>query len=172
MVTPPPTAKVPQEAYHEQSPDLSLFQSSGENTTKPVASRLPSSNSTSGGSSTQLKGVPSDIVLPSVNEYLPSANPISEGITWDSIVVDWKNDWKKSTSPALKIQTVLGTRRIQCQICKRNWKNFFEGANRMAPPATRTKGFSNLEDRISRKIREADYIEELDATYETLQENL
>ena len=49
------------------------------------------------GRSTQLKGVSSDIVLPSINEYLPiGESDLPNALPWNQIeAVDWINDWPK-----------------------------------------------------------------------------
>ena len=87
-----------QEIYHmnARSP-MSWFQPS-QSQTPPVASKitikqffLPK------GSSTQLKGVSSDIVLPSINELFPIAeSDLENPINWALIEpVNWYNNWEK-----------------------------------------------------------------------------
>ena len=87
-----------QEIYHmnARSP-MSWFQPS-QSQTPPVASKitikqffLPK------GSSTQLKGVSSDIILPSINELFPIAeSDLENPINWALIdPVNWYNNWEK-----------------------------------------------------------------------------
>ena len=87
-----------QEIYHmnARSP-MSWFQPS-QSQTPPVASKitikqffLPK------GSSTQLKGVSSDIILPSINELFPIAeSDLENPINWALIEpVNWYNNWEK-----------------------------------------------------------------------------
>ena len=49
------------------------------------------------GSSTQLKGVASDIILPSINELFPiSESDLDNPINWALIEpVNWYNNWEK-----------------------------------------------------------------------------
>ena len=87
-----------QQIYHmnARSP-MSWFQPS-QSQTPPVASKitikqffLPK------GSSTQLKGVSSDIILPSINELFPIAeSDLENPINWALIEpVNWYNNWEK-----------------------------------------------------------------------------
>ena len=87
-----------QEIYHmnARSP-MGWFQPS-QSQTPPVASKitikqffLPK------GSSTQLKGVSSDIILPSINELFPIAeSDLENPINWALIEpVNWYNNWEK-----------------------------------------------------------------------------
>lgn len=52
------------------------------------------------GSSTQLKGVPSDIIIPSVNDLLPIAEAdLSNALAWDSIqTIPWTDETEKYTN--------------------------------------------------------------------------
>ena len=49
------------------------------------------------GRSTQVKGVPSDIVLPSANEFLPIGEAdLPHALPWNRIeAIEWVNDWPK-----------------------------------------------------------------------------
>ena len=80
--------------------NISWLQPATRSVTRPVASKitikqfyLPE------GSSTQLKGVNSDIVLPSVNEFLPiGESDLPHALPWDEInPVDWEKNWQNLT---------------------------------------------------------------------------
>lgn len=87
-----------QEVFHMNNRmDFNWFQNY-QTYTPPVASKitvkqffLPQ------GSSTQLKGVPSDIILPSINEILPiGESDLDNAIPWKKIKpVNWYNNWEK-----------------------------------------------------------------------------
>lgn len=155
---------------------FSWFQSSDPET-RPVASKitikqfyLPE------GSSTQVKGVPSDIVLPSVNEFLPiGEDDLPHALPWDQIdAVKWINDWAKlevkspdnpglvdflKESSAERQENLEEFRFLKSQI---DWRR----------ERYEEKVISiNLAKRIERKIREQSYIEELDETYDGLKED-
>ena len=120
--------------------------------------------------------MPSDIVLPSVNEYLPiGESDLPHALPWDSInPVDWQNDWEKINfscpeDPELVSALVTSSTKRQEELEE---FVFLKEQIEWRRQRLDEKEFSlNLEARISRKIREADYIEELDATYEALQAN-
>lgn len=60
------------------------------------------------GSSTQLKGVPSDIVIPSVNEYLPIAeSDLPHALGWDAIhTIPWTDEGIEKYSDFVKTETL------------------------------------------------------------------
>lgn len=167
-----------QEVYHMNSrPSFSWFSQTPTETTKPVASKITIKQFyLPGGSSTQVKGVPSDIVLPSVNEYLPiGESDLPHALPWDSIpAVDWHNDWKKinfSSPEDPELVSALVTSSTQRQNELEEFI-FLKEQIEWRRKRLDEKEFSlSLEERINRKIREAAYIEELDETYESLKEN-
>ena len=127
------------------------------------------------GHSTQLKGVPSDIALPSVNEFLPiGESDLPHALPWDKIEpVDWSNDWRElkvdspeepGIEPALKEasrerrESLAEFRFLKDQIA---WRR--ERFNQ--------EEFTlHLAQRIGKKVREQKRIEKLDTTYEKLTE--
>ncbi len=167
-----------QEVYHMNSrPAFSWFAQTPAETTKPVASKITIKQFyLPGGSSTQVKGVPSDIVLPSVNEFLPiGESDLPRALPWNSIdAVDWQNDWKKINfsspeDPELVAALVDASTERQEQLEE---FVFLKEQIEWRRKRLDEKEFSlNLEDRINRKIREAAYIEQLDETYEALKED-
>ena len=166
-----------QEVYHmNRRPAFSWFQAPKEPQARPVASKITIKQFyLPGGSSTQLKGVPSDIVLPSANEFLPiGESDLPHALVWDQIdAVDWLNDWKKLNisspeDPNLKASLTQSSSQrqdtleeldfLQQQIAWRR-QRFDEKAISL-----------NLEQRIDRKIKDQTYIEQLDDRYDALLE--
>ena len=144
---------------------------------KPVASKITIKQFyLPGGSSTQVRGVPSDIALQSVNEFLPiGESDLPHALPWDQIpAVDWINDWQKLNipspqSPGVKDALIAGSIERQQELEE------FDFLNRQIEwrkNRYEEKEISlNLEERIASKIREQAYIEELDTVYKELQEN-
>lgn len=167
-----------QEVYHMNNRrTFPWFAQATEDIAKPVASKITIKQFyLPGGSSTQVKGVPSDIVLPSVNEFLPiGESDLPHALPWDSIpAVDWHNDWKKINfsspeDPALVSSLVASSAKRQNELEE---FIFLKQQIEWRRKRLDEKEFSlNLEERINRKIREAAYIEEMDDTYEALKEN-
>ncbi len=168
-----------QEVYHMNNrPAFSWFKTTiPEPTTRPVASKITIKQFyLPGGSSTQVKGVPSDIALPSVNEFLPiGEDDLPHALAWDQVkAVDWVNDWKKLKidSPedpelknALRQSSVERLDQLEeFQFLKKQieWRRQRYDEKQIS---------LNLQERISKKIREQAYIEELDETYEALSEH-
>jgi carboxyl-terminal processing protease len=165
-----------QEVYHMNNrPAFAWFQNSVSQT-RPVASKITIKQFyLPGGSSTQLKGVPSDIVLPSVNEFLPiGESDLPHALDWDQIKpVDWFNDWKKLNisspqDPALKLALSEGSQHRQDSLEE---FDFLKKQVEWRRARFSEKEISiHLEQRIARNLRDRSYIEQLDDTYKALQE--
>jgi carboxyl-terminal processing protease len=166
-----------QEVYHMNArPVFSWFQASNEPQARPVASKITIKQFyLPGGSSTQLKGVPSDIALPSVNEFLPiGESDLPHALDWDRIdEVDWVNDWDKLNisspeDPALKAALAQNSTLRQQALEE---FDFLQDQIEWRRQRYDEKAISlNLEARIDRKIKDQAYIEQLDDTYEALRE--
>jgi carboxyl-terminal processing protease len=168
-----------QEVYHMNTrPAFSWFKTTApEPSTRPVASKITIKQFyLPDGSSTQVKGVPSDIALPSVNEFLPiGEDDLPHALPWGQIkAVHWMNDWKKlhiesPEDPALKTALLEASQARQEQLEE---FQFLKQQIEWRQKRYDEKAISlNLQARIAKKIREQTYIEELDATYDTLSEN-
>lgn len=158
-------------------PAFSWFQTAAVQA-RPVASKITIKQFyLPGGSSTQLKGVPSDIALPSVNEFLPiGESDLPHALDWDQIEpVDWVNDWQKLNisspeDPALKAALA------ESSAARQESLEEFDFLKKQI--TWRRKRFDEkeisiqLEHRIEQKLRDQSYIEELDDTYDALSENL
>lgn len=166
-----------QEIYHmnTRSP-MSWFQPSPSQA-PPVASKitikqffLPK------GSSTQLKGVSSDIILPSVNELFPIAeSDLENPIDWALIEpVNWYNNWEKIqvSSPNQK-----GLVLHLSQLYESRKKEMEELVYLQDQIAWRTQRYEetqislNLETRISKQLEEKLFNEALEERYDALKEN-
>lgn len=168
-----------QEVYHMNNrPAFSWFQTKpAAPEARPVASKITIKQFyLPDGSSTQVKGVPSDIALPSVNEFLPiGEDDLPHALVWDEVKpVEWINDWKKLNidspeDPALK--TALREASSQRLEVLEEFK-FLKQQITWRRQLYEEKAISlHLGERIAKKIREQSYIEELDETYKALTEN-
>ncbi len=168
-----------QEVYHMNNrPAFSWFKSTApEPSTRPVASKITIKQFyLPGGSSTQVKGVPSDIALPSVNEFLPiGEDDLPHALPWDHIQkANWIDDWKKLNidspeDPELKASLLEASKDRQAKLEE---FQFLKKQIEWRHQRYEEKDISlNLKERIARKIREQAYIEELDETYDELSEN-
>ncbi|MBC8189554.1 MAG: carboxy terminal-processing peptidase [Puniceicoccaceae bacterium] len=166
-----------QEVYHMNNSMPFSFLKSNEPQARPVASKITIKQFfLPDGSSTQVKGVPSDIALPSVNEFLPiGEDDLPHALPWDEVEpVDWVNNWAKlkvaSPEDSSLVQTLAGASQERQDSLEE-----FQFLNKQIEWRRQRydeKAISiHLEERIERKIREKDYIDELDDTYEALSEN-
>jgi len=165
-----------QEVYHMNNRTPFSFFKSQEPEARPVASKITIKQFfLPDGSSTQVKGVPSDIALPSVNEFLPiGEDDLPHALPWDEIeAVDWVNNWAKLNvaspdDPELVKSLAAASEARQSSLEE------FQFLNEQIEWRRRRyeeKAISlHLEQRIERKIREKGYIDELDDTYEALSE--
>ena len=87
-----------QEVYHMNNRMPFSFFGNTEKQARTVASKITIKQFyLPDGSSTQVKGVPSDIALPSVNEFLPiGEDDLPHALPWGEVeAVDWINNWVK-----------------------------------------------------------------------------
>lgn len=166
-----------QEVYHMNNRMPFSFFKSQEPEARPVASKITIKQFfLPDGSSTQVKGVPSDIALPSVNEFLPiGEDDLPHALPWDEVeAVDWVNNWTKLNvdspeDPALVTSLAEASQARQSSLDE---FKFLTKQIDWRRQRYEEKAISiHLEQRIERKIREKDYIDELDNTYEALSEN-
>jgi len=128
------------------------------------------------GSSTQVKGVPSDITLPSVNEFLPiGEDDLPHALPWGKIdEVKWVNDWAKLEVDSPEDPELL---KALSSASMRRQENLdeFRFLNRQIDwrrERYEEKEISvNLRKRIERKVDEQGYIEELEDSYDALKED-
>lgn len=167
-----------QEVYHMNTrPAFSWFQTTPAPTTRPIASKITIKQFyLPGGSSTQLKGVPSDIALPSVNEFLPiGESDLPHALAWDEIPeVDWFNDWKKlniSSPEDPDLKAALAQQSAARQESLEEF-SFLKEQIEWRRQRYEKKAISlNLEQRIAQKIEDRVYIDTMDEVYETLRES-
>ena len=157
-------------------PAFSWFQNTAEPQARPVASKITIKQFyLPGGSSTQLKGVPSDIALPSVNEFLPiGESDLPHALAWDEIPeVDWFNDWKKlsiSSPEEPRLKTALAHNSTARQASLAEFA-FLKEQIKWRKARYDEKAISlDLEQRIARKIEDRIVIDHMDDAYETLRE--
>ena len=166
-----------QEVYHMNTrPAFSWFQNTAEPQARPVASKITIKQFyLPGGSSTQLKGVPSDIALPSVNEFLPiGESDLPHALAWDEIPeVDWFNDWKKlriSSPEVPRLKNTLAQNSTARQASLAEFA-FLKEQIEWRKARYNEKAISlDLEQRIARKIEDRIVIDRMDDAYETLRE--
>ena len=166
-----------QEVYHMGNRMAFSWFSQSAPQTKPVASKITIKQFyLPGGSSTQVRGVPSDIALRSVNEFLPiGESDLPHALPWDQIpAVDWINDWPKLNIPSPQNP---GVKDALIHASNQRQEELEEFAFLNQQIEWRRKRYDekeislNLEERIATKVREQAYIEDLDETYKTLQKN-
>ena len=155
---------------------FSFFKST-EPETRPVASKITIKQFfLPDGSSTQVKGVPSDIVLPSVNEFLPiGEDDLPHALPWDQVEpLDWVNNWAKLNVASPEDPALLQTLTEASEV-RQNTLEEFQFLNQQIE--WRRERFEekevslHLEQRIERKVSEKDHIDALDNTYDALTEN-
>jgi carboxyl-terminal processing protease len=164
-----------QEVYHMNTrPAFSWFQTPVKPQARPVASKITIKQFyLPGGSSTQLKGVPSDIALPSVNEFLPiGESDLPHALDWNKIdEVNWLNDWKKlkiSSPENPQLKAALAQQSAERQQTLEEF-TFLKDQIEWRRKRYDEKAISlNLQQRIAHKIKDQQYIEAKDAIYEAL----
>ncbi len=166
-----------QEVYHMNNRMPFSFFKTTEPETRPVASKITIKQFfLPDGSSTQVKGVPSDIALPSVNEFLPiGEDDLPHALPWDEIEpVDWINNWAKlnvDSPESPKLVQSLSEASQARQDSLEEFK-FLKKQIEWRRKRYEEKAISvNLKQRIERKINEQAYIQELDDIYDALSEN-
>lgn len=168
-----------QEVYHMNSANrFSWFnQFTQQKPPRSVASKitikqfyLPS------GRSTQVKGVPSDIVLPSFNEYLPIGEAdLPHALPWNRIpAVDWVNNWPKLGIDAVNNSELLTSlqQKNQDRIESLEEFHYLKKQIDWRKAQIDQKSVSlNLAQRIEKKISEQAHVDKLDALYDSLSQN-
>jgi len=148
-----------------------------EEEARPVASKITIKQFyLPAGSSTQVKGVPSDIVLPSVNEFLPiGEDDLPHALPWNKIdPVKWMNDWKRvevnsPADPQLMQDLIAASSQRQQQLDE---FRFLKQQIEWRHQRFEEKEFSlNLAQRIEQKISDQAYIEQLETLYDGLKED-
>ena len=154
--------------------NISWLQPTIQPTTRPVASKitikqfyLPK------GSSTQLRGVPSDIKLPSVNEFLPiGESDLPYALPWNKIdTVNWEKDWQNFAFSDVEIadlKTILKQKSDERQKSLPEFTFLQEQIDWRRKRYEEKKISLNLEQRIDRKINDQAYIKRLDKDYDKL----
>ncbi len=165
-----------QEVYNMNSRSSFSFFQKRQPMTRPVASKITIKQFyLPDGSSTQLKGVPSDIILPSVNEFLPiGESDLDHALPWDKTQeVDWINDWDKLNiaspqDPTLRSNLLASSKKRQESLPE---FNFLKQQIDWRHKRFEEKKISlNLKQRITKKIKDQAYVEQLDETYDKLSE--
>lgn len=163
-----------QEVYHMNNRSAFSFLNSQQSKTRPVASKITIKQFyLPGGSSTQVRGVPSDIALPSVNEFLPiGEDDLPHALPWGKIdKIDWVNDWNKLNVDSPEDPALIA-RLAESSEARRSALEEFRFLKEQIE--WRRQRFEekevsiHLEKRIQRKISEQSYIDELDDAYEAL----
>lgn len=166
-----------QEIYHmnTRSP-MSWFQPT-QPQTPPVASKitikqffLPK------GSSTQLKGVSSDIVLPSINELFPIAeSDLENPINWALIEpVNWYNNWGKIQVSSPYQKNLIPYLSQLNELRKKEMEELIYLQDQIDWRTQRydeTKISLNLETRIAQQLEEKLFNEALEERYDALKAN-
>ena len=166
-----------QEVYHMNKRMPFSFFSTAEKQARPVASKITIKQFyLPDGSSTQVKGVPSDIALPSVNEFLPiGEDDLPHALPWDEVkAVDWINDWTKLKVDSPEHPELIAALADASQARQKSLEEFqfLKKQIEWRKKRYEEKAISiSLDNRIQRKIKEKVYIDELDASYEALSEN-
>jgi carboxyl-terminal processing protease len=165
-----------QEVYHMNTRlPFSWFQGNDKET-RPVASKITIKQFyLPDGSSTQVKGVPSDIALPSVNEFLPiGEDDLPHALPWGEIEpAEWTNNWEKLDVDSPQSPQLVDYLEAASEARQEGLEefNFLKQQVEWRRKRFEEKTISlHLEQRIERKIREQTYVEELDEMYETLAE--
>ena len=166
-----------QEVYHMNNRMPFSFFGNTEKQARTVASKITIKQFyLPDGSSTQVKGVPSDIALPSVNEFLPiGEDDLPHALPWGEVeAVDWINNWVKLKVDSPEHPELMAALADASQARQESLKEFqfLKKQIKWRKKRYEEKAISiSLENRIHRKINEKVYIDELDDTYEALSEN-
>ena len=166
-----------QEIFHmnTRSP-MSWFQPA-HSQTPPVASKitikqffLPQ------GSSTQLKGVASDIILPSINELFPIAeSDLDNPINWALIEpVNWYNNWEKIQVSSPYQEGLIAHLAELSEARKKEMEELIYLQDQIDWRTQRydeTKISLNLETRIAQQLEEKIFNDALEERYDALKTN-
>ena len=166
-----------QEVYHMNNRMPFSFFGNTEKQARTVASKITIKQFyLPDGSSTQVKGVPSDIALPSVNEFLPiGEDDLPHALPWGEVeAVDWINNWVKLKVDSPEHPELMAALADASQARQESLEEFqfLKKQIKWRKKRYEEKAISiSLENRIHRKINEKVYIDELDDTYEALSED-
>jgi carboxyl-terminal processing protease len=168
-----------QEVYHMNNRPVFSFLpqfSKPTSTARPVASKITIKQFyLPGGTSTQLEGVPSDIILPSSNEFLPiGESDLPHALPWNQIdplvtELDWSSLGVSGANDPLLIEALE-----QASMARQTSLEEFDFLSKQI--AWRKKRFEekavsiHLAQRITDKIEDEAYAEQLNTAYEALRE--
>ncbi len=125
------------------------------------------------GSSTQLRGVESDVVLPSMNEILPVAeSDLDNPIDWKKIeAINWYNNWKK-INVSSPYQDSLVSHLLNLSDHRQNSMEELlylkDDIDWRTKSYTQTLVSLNLQNRIQEQVKKQAYQLSLENRYETL----
>ncbi|MEC7608625.1 MAG: carboxy terminal-processing peptidase, partial [Verrucomicrobiota bacterium] len=159
-----------QEVYHMANRQLFSFFPQKIATTRPVATKITIKQFfLPGGSSTQVKGVASDIVLPSVNEFLRiGESDLDHALAWDQIPATqlgstWNNKINDLTNSILFDSLKQASTARQKELKE---FNFLVRQINWRQERYEEKAISlHLQKRIDKKIHEQKYVEALDEEF-------
>ena len=168
-----------QEVYHMNNRPVFSFLpqfSKPASAARPVASKITIKQFyLPGGTSTQLEGVPSDIILPSSNEFLPiGESDLPHALPWNQIdplvtELDWSTLGVAGANDPLLIEALE-----QASMARQTSLEEFDFLSKQI--AWRKKRFEekavsiHLAQRITDKIEDEAYAEQLNTAYEALRE--
>ena len=165
-----------QEVYHMSNrPVFAWFNQSVEKP-RPVASKITIKQFyLPGGNSTQLRGVPSDVVLDSANEFLPiGESDLPHALAWDSIEsLNCENEWRQHKVSSPRKENLMGDLTAASKLRQQSLEEFKFLEQQVAWRRKRIeeKQISlHLDMRIEKQIREQAQLELLDDSYEALRQ--
>ena len=166
-----------QEIYHMNARSPMNWFQPAHSKTPPVASKitikqffLPK------GSSTQLKGVSSDIILPSINELFPISEADEDNpINWALIEpVNWYNNWEKIQVSSPYQEGLISHLAELSEARKKEMEELIYLQDQIDWRTQRydeTKISLNLETRIAQQLEEKIFNEALEERYDALKAN-
>jgi len=166
-----------QEVFQMRSQSgFSLF---GNNTSRkdPVATKITIKQFyLPDGASTQLKGVPSNIVLPSANQFLPiGESDLDHALPWDKIdSLDWQHDWDGSGVAAAdepNLMEALQARSERRQKALEEFRVLRRQIDWRRERHEREQVSLNLAERVDKKIADRKFLEGIEDDFEALKEN-
>ena len=166
-----------QEIYHMNARSPMAWFQTGRAQTPPVASKitikqffLPK------GSSTQLKGVSSEIILPSINELFPiSESDLDNPIKWALIEpVNWYNNWEKIQVSSPYQEGLIPHLAKLSETRKKEMEELIylqDQINWRTQRYDKTEISLHLETRVSQQLEEKIFNEMLEERYNALKAN-
>ena len=165
-----------QEVYHMANRPLFSFFPQKTAATRPVATKITIKQFfLPGGSSTQVKGVASDIVLPSLNEFLRiGESDLDHALAWDQIpAIQLGSTWNNKIIEDLTNSELFDSLKQASADRQAELKefNFLVRQINWRQERYEEKAISlHLQQRIDKKILEQKYVEALDEEYKKLNE--